>query len=95
MSARRNHGRSSGDSSHTIVARDAHGGPRRAGARAAQPWRAAVIGATARLLETVRTWIERQRQRRELMSLDERLLKDIGVSRVDAEAEWRKPPWRP
>ena len=40
------------------------------------------------------TWHDRARQRRELSRLDERLLRDIGVSRYDALAEARKPFWR-
>ncbi len=47
------------------------------------------------LLELVTTWRRRRRQRDDLKKLDERLLNDIGVSRGDAEAEWRKPFWRP
>lgn len=30
-------------------------------------------------------WLERRRQRHALLRLDERLLKDIGASRCDAE----------
>ncbi|AWK89051.1 DUF1127 domain-containing protein [Azospirillum thermophilum] len=37
---------------------------------------------------------ERSRQRRALMALDDYLLKDIGISRTDAEHEVRKPFWR-
>ncbi len=40
------------------------------------------------------TWHDRARERRELARLDERLLRDIGVSRYDALAEARKPFWR-
>ncbi len=47
------------------------------------------------LLELIITWRRRLRQRDDLMMLDERLLKDIGVSRGTAAAEWRKPFWRP
>ncbi len=47
------------------------------------------------LLELVARWRRRRQQRDDLMTLDERLLKDIGVSRGDAAAEWRKPFWRP
>jgi len=46
------------------------------------------------LLDTVLTWNDRRRQRRELLDLDDHLLKDIGVTRVDAEWEGRKPFWR-
>ena len=37
---------------------------------------------------------ERYRQRRALLSLDDRLLKDIGLSRADVEQECGKPFWR-
>ncbi|MES9965481.1 MAG: DUF1127 domain-containing protein [Candidatus Sedimenticola sp. 20ELBAFRAG] len=37
---------------------------------------------------------QRQRQRRRLLELDDRLLKDIGISRVDAMGEGGKPFWR-
>lgn len=36
----------------------------------------------------------RHRQRRDLAELDDRLLDDIGLTRADAKAECRKPPWR-
>jgi uncharacterized protein YjiS (DUF1127 family) len=35
------------------------------------------------------------RQRRALLSLDDAMLKDIGISRVDALQEGRKPFWCP
>lgn len=37
---------------------------------------------------------ERRCQRRALRGLDERLLKDIGVTRADVEHECAKPYWR-
>ncbi|MDQ2101438.1 DUF1127 domain-containing protein [Azospirillum isscasi] len=37
---------------------------------------------------------ERWRQRQALMRLDDHLLKDIGVSRADVDAEVRKPFWQ-
>lgn len=40
-------------------------------------------------------WRERQRQRFALSNLDDRLLRDIGVSREDAKIETTKPFWRP
>jgi uncharacterized protein YjiS (DUF1127 family) len=38
---------------------------------------------------------ERWRQRRLLETLDDRMLHDIGISRSQAQAEARKPCWRP
>ena len=38
--------------------------------------------------------IDRQRQRRALLELDDHLLNDIGVSRGEAIAEGHKPFWR-
>ncbi len=47
-----------------------------------------------RALETLTTWQERADGRRELLSLDERMLHDIGISRADAVREADKPFWR-
>ena len=38
-------------------------------------------------------WRDVSRQRRELAGLSDLLLKDIGLSRVDAEREARRPFW--
>jgi uncharacterized protein YjiS (DUF1127 family) len=46
--------------------------------------------AIARMTE----WQQRVAGRRELMSLTERDLRDIGISRSDAEAEASKPFWQ-
>jgi len=40
-------------------------------------------------------WQERSRQRRALMKLDDRMLRDIGIARSEAEYEADKPFWRP
>jgi uncharacterized protein YjiS (DUF1127 family) len=37
---------------------------------------------------------ERYRQRRQLMEMDDRELKDIGITREQAEQEARKPIWK-
>jgi uncharacterized protein YjiS (DUF1127 family) len=39
-------------------------------------------------------WVERARQRRALLALDEWMLKDIGLSRADVRREHDKPFWR-
>jgi uncharacterized protein YjiS (DUF1127 family) len=50
-----------------------------------------LVLAGARLLAT---WIARARQRRALAALDDRLLRDIGISRGEAWRECAKPFWR-
>ena len=47
-----------------------------------------------RALDMLLTWQERERQRRQLMTLDTRILSDMGMSRADAVAEYGKPFWR-
>jgi len=61
----------------------------------------AILGAAAvvtrpvwMLVDAVMAGHERWRQRQALLSLDDHLLKDIGVSRVEAEGEAGKPFWR-
>ena len=44
--------------------------------------------------EQALVWLERARQRRELQQLGDHMLKDIGLSRADVEAEISKPFWR-
>nr|WP_298683036.1 DUF1127 domain-containing protein [uncultured Dongia sp.] len=39
-------------------------------------------------------WQDRHRSRQDLMRLSEYQLKDIGLSRLDAEEEYSKPFWR-
>ena len=48
----------------------------------------------ASLLRHILTWAERVRQRRALQALDEWVLKDIGLSRVDVMREYDKPFWQ-
>ena len=49
---------------------------------------------TDELIDILSTWWRRYRQRRLLLSLDNRALKDMGISRADAEAEATKGFWR-
>ncbi|MGI9507491.1 MAG: DUF1127 domain-containing protein [Geminicoccaceae bacterium] len=45
-------------------------------------------------LKTVRQGVERFRQRRALSFLDDRMLRDIGLTRLDVEREITKPFWQ-
>lgn len=40
------------------------------------------------------TWRARARQRRALATLDDQMLRDIGVTRVEVARECEKPFWR-
>lgn len=44
--------------------------------------------------DRIEAFQERRFERRQLMKLDDRMLGDIGISRTDAEFEYRKPFWR-
>jgi uncharacterized protein YjiS (DUF1127 family) len=46
------------------------------------------------IVEVVLTWLERTRQRRHLSQFNDHMLKDIGLSRSEAESEISKPFWR-
>jgi uncharacterized protein YjiS (DUF1127 family) len=41
----------------------------------------------------VRTWLQRSSQRRALAELDDRMLRDIGVTRSQANRETERPFW--
>jgi uncharacterized protein YjiS (DUF1127 family) len=47
-----------------------------------------------RVFDQLFTWLDRSRQRRHLSELDDRLLRDIGLSRADVEHEIALPFWR-
>jgi uncharacterized protein YjiS (DUF1127 family) len=46
------------------------------------------------LVELLQAWSARAQERRMLLELDERMLKDIGVTRADVAREATKPFWR-
>jgi uncharacterized protein YjiS (DUF1127 family) len=52
-------------------------------------------GGLADFVENVLAWHDRARQRRVLAALDERMLRDIGLSRGEVETEVRKGFWAP
>ena len=47
----------------------------------------------ALLLKHIALWLEVRRQRRQLASLSDAMLHDIGISRADAEGEYSRPFW--
>ncbi len=47
------------------------------------------------VIQRVVLYYLRARQRCSLLKLDDRMLKDIGISKVDAIIEARKPFWKP
>jgi uncharacterized protein YjiS (DUF1127 family) len=55
---------------------------------------ASTIDVLTRATDALLGWLQRDRDRRALQTLDDRLLRDIGVSRGDVEAEAAKPFWR-
>jgi uncharacterized protein YjiS (DUF1127 family) len=63
--------------------------PRRIGFR----WHG-VRRAMAACAYMIARWRDRARQRRFLAAMDDRLLSDIGVTRIEAEREYEKPFWR-
>ncbi len=50
--------------------------------------------ALARLFDVLAEWQGRSIERRRLMELDTRLLRDAGLTHADAAAEHAKPFWR-
>ena len=49
----------------------------------------------ATILSRLAEWQERAEQRAHLAGMDDRMLKDIGISAVDAAHESDKPFWKP
>lgn len=48
-----------------------------------------------RAITVAMAWQRRQHERRHLSELDERLLRDMGLSRADVIIESSKPFWKP
>lgn len=53
-----------------------------------------VLRRVAGVLDAMDLWMGRWKQRRELSEMSDHVLHDIGISRVDADQEARKPFWR-
>ena len=53
-----------------------------------------VLGVLSQLSETLHTWRQRYRTRRELAQWTERDLHDVGLTRADIAYETEKPFWR-
>lgn len=58
-----------------------------------RPFRAAPLAAALRLVAWGARCLERARQRRLLAELDDRRLRDLGLSRADVAREAAKPFW--
>ncbi|MGH6912665.1 MAG: DUF1127 domain-containing protein [Geminicoccales bacterium] len=56
-------------------------------------WRQA-LSALDHAVDSILTWRERARTRRQLLAMDDRLLSDIGITRAEAHHEAEKPFWR-
>jgi uncharacterized protein YjiS (DUF1127 family) len=46
------------------------------------------------LFETLQQWLELWQQRRALSLLDDRMLKDVGLNKIDVDREMQKPFWQ-
>lgn len=56
--------------------------------------RSGVGGVLRRFGKGLVAWQERARMRRGLAAMDDRLLRDIGLTRAQAHREYDKPFWR-
>lgn len=56
---------------------------------------ARIAAVTAAVAAAVRRWWRWRIERWELLSLDDRELRDIGLTRLDARRQADKPFWRP
>ncbi len=59
-----------------------------------RPRRSFVLGAVLGVFDLLAVWRERRRQRFALARLDDRMLRDIGLTYADREGEISKPFWR-
>lgn len=65
-----------------------------AGSAQRTSWLAKAFGIFGHALETLSRWQTVRFEREHLASFDDRMLRDVGLSRADVEREYRKPFWR-
>jgi len=53
-----------------------------------------ILAALGRLATLVRLWLRHEQTKHRLAQLDERMLKDVGISTLDALIEADRPFWR-
>jgi uncharacterized protein YjiS (DUF1127 family) len=66
----------------------------RSGFRPSTGERLSVLGMLVRLADSLVVGRERRRQRNALARLDDRMLRDIGLTTADVEGELSKPFWK-
>jgi uncharacterized protein YjiS (DUF1127 family) len=59
-----------------------------------RPRRSFVLGAVVGVFDMLAVWRDRRRQRSTLARLDDRMLRDIGLTYADVDGEISKPFWR-
>ena len=69
------------------------GGPTWECSRRKGRWRHELVGGLVRAAEALLTWQTRAAERSQLAAMDDRLLRDVGLSRSDVERERIKPFW--
>lgn len=62
-----------------------------AGGRASAPYGASSL--LVRMIKRIARWRALARERRALAALSEEALKDLGLTRAEQEAEWKRPFW--
>ncbi|MGH8543773.1 MAG: DUF1127 domain-containing protein [Gammaproteobacteria bacterium] len=79
---------------HLEVVMEVHASiPARGAPTAPGLWRA-IRSWAARALDRLRRWREVTRERRTLLALSDHMLKDIGITRAEAEREASRPFWQ-
>jgi uncharacterized protein YjiS (DUF1127 family) len=79
--------------SQTLHQKGTHGKSCPHALRPLSPWDAISVTLLT-VIDTVRRWAKRSRQRKALAALEDWQLKDMGISRMDAITEANKPFWK-